>query len=217
MVLKPEEGDRLTIFRREYRILDVAEMPAGIAPRLYSAKEPQNGQPFLIQEWIDGKKLSDWLDAHPNLPMNERESLCRSIFDTYARLHAANLIHRDVSLGNIMISGRKVRLFDFGGGGRAVQGYRSLNTMSHVPYTDAFVSPPVLNGERKQTIPDEIHAIAKVCFTVLTGQSAVQNDRQDWSRTLKQASVCPKIAAFLLPKMEIPPQKIAMMSQAREF
>ncbi len=217
VVLHPEDQNRLAIFRRECRVLDATEMPVGIAPRFYGAKEPEEAQPFLIQEWIEGKKLSDWLEAHPHLAMNERESLCRAIFDVYARLHAANLIHRDVSLGNIMISGRNVRLIDFGGGARAAQGYRSLNTMSRVPTTEAFVSQPVRDGERKPTIPDEVHAVAKVCFTVLTGQIAFEVPSKDWKKTLKQAGVCVEIANFLLPKMQTPPQKIAMMSQAKEF
>lgn len=217
VVLHPEDQSRMAIFHRECRVLDAAEMPFGIAPRFYGAKEPEGAQPFLIQEWIEGKKLSDWLEAHPDLAMNERESLCRAVFETYSRLHAANLIHRDVSLGNIMISGRKVRLIDFGGGGRAIQGYRSLNTVSRVPTTEAFVSQPVRDGERKPTIPDEVHAVAKVCFTVLTGQLAFEVAAKDWSTTLKQAGVCREIAAFLLPKMETPPEKIAMLSQAKEF
>jgi len=172
VVLQPNDEDRMTIFRRECRVLDAKEMPIGIAPKYYGAKEPLGAQPFLIQEWIEGMKLSDWLDGHPQLPMSDREALCRAIFDTYSRLHAANLIHRDVSMGNIMISGRRVRLIDFGGGGRAAQGYISLNTKSRVPTTEAFVSDLVRNGERKPTIADEIHAIAKVCFTILTGQLA---------------------------------------------
>ncbi len=217
VVLHPEDVGRMAIFRRECRILDAAEMPVGIAPRFYEARESSQVQPFLIQEWIDGQKLGDWLEAHPHLPMNDRESLCRSIFDAYARLHAANLIHRDVSLGNIMITGRKVRLIDFGGGGRANPGYRSLNSMSRVPTTEAFVSTPVRNGERKATIADEVHAVAKVCFTVLTGKIAFEIPSNDWPEVFQQAGVCPQVARFLLPKMQTPPETVAQLSQAREF
>jgi len=217
VVLHPEDEDRLTIFRRECRMLDAAEMPTGIGPKFYGAHEPPGAQPFLIQEWIEGRKLSDWLDAHPDLSMSDRESLCRAIFDTYSRLHAANLIHRDVSLGNIMISGRKVRLIDFGGGGRAAPGYRSINTMSRVPTTEAFISDPVRSGDRKPTIPDEVHAVAKVCFTVLTGQLAFGKSQKERQQAFQAARVSADIIAILLPKMENPPEKLAMQSQAKEF
>ncbi len=217
IVLKPDDEKHLEVFRREWRMLDAKEMPGGVAPKFYAAKEPPGAQPFLIQEWIEGKKLSDWLDAHPQLPMGDRESLCRAIFDTYSRLHAANLIHRDVSMGNIMISGRRVRLIDFGGGGRAAQGYRSLNTLSRVPTTEAFVSDPVRNGERKPTIADEIHAVAKVCFTVLTGQLAFGKTSKEWLQVCRESGVSMDIASILLPKMETPPEEIAMLSMAREF
>ena len=217
VVLQPEDESHLAVFRRECRMLDAKEMPSGIAPKFYGAKEPAGAQPFLLQEWIEGRKLSDWLDAHPQLPMSDREALCRAIFDTYSRLHAANLIHRDVSMGNIMISGRRVRLIDFGGGGRAAQGYRSLNTLSRVPTTEAFVSDPVRNGERKPTIADEIHAVAKVCFTVLTGQLAFGKTCKEWQQVYRDAGVWMDIASILLPKMETPPEKIAMLTMAKEF
>lgn len=209
VVLHPENADRMKIFRRECRILDAAEMPVGIAPRFYGAIEANNAQPFMIQEWIEGQKLSDWLSAHPQLPMSDREALCRSLFSAYAQLHAANLIHRDVSLGNIMIAGRHVRLIDFGGSGRAVPGYRSLNSISRIPTTVEFVSAPVRNGERKATIADEVHAVAKVCFTVLTGKIAFEIPPAEWPDVFQQAGVCPKIARLLLPKMQTPPDSIA--------
>ena len=209
--------DRLTIFNRECRMLDTAEMPAGIAPKFYKAVKPLNAQPFLIQEWISGQKLSDWLDARPKLPMTDRESLCRLIFATYAKLHQANLIHRDVSLGNIMVSGRQIRLIDFGGGARAVPGYRSHNTMSQVPTTEAFVSDAVRLRERKPSIADEVHAVAKVCFTVLTNQLAFGKSSTEWKRILKFSRVAGDIASIVLSKMQEPPHELAMHSQAREF
>lgn len=217
VVLQPEQEHRLQIFRRECRILDAKELPTGVAPRFYAAREPAGGQPFLIQEWIEGQKLGDWLDAHVSLKMPARESLCRAIFATYARLHAANLIHRDVSLGNIMIAGKTVRLIDFGGAGRAAPGYISQNTQSRVPTTEAFVSGPVLRSERKPCMADEVHAVAKICFTVLTGQLACTLTTAQRRAAMKQAGCASDIIAILIPRMEDPPQTIALQSQILEF
>lgn len=217
VMINADSPDRMVIFDRECRILDAAEMPPGVAPKFYKAVKPQSAQPFVVQEWISGQKLSDWLDARPKLPMSDRESLCRLIFATYSKLHQANLIHRDVSLGNIMVSGRTIRLIDFGGGGRAVAGYRSRNTMSQVPTTDAFVSNAVRLRERKPSIADEVHAVAKVCFTVLTGQLALGKSPNDWKQILQLSRVAGDIAAIVLSKMQEPPQDLAMLSQAREF
>lgn len=218
VVLTPEDSHRLQIFRRECRVLDSRELPRGIAPQFYAAKEPSAGQPFLIQEWIEGKKLSDWLDGNPTLTMAQRESVCRAIFATYARLHAANLIHRDVSLGNIMISGRTIRLIDFGGAGRAAAGYRSLNTHSKVPTTEAFVSGPVLRQERKPSIADEVHAVAKVCFTVLTGQYACELNTADQRRAaMKRVGCGSDLITILLPKMEDPPLPLALQTAPLEI
>jgi serine/threonine protein kinase len=218
VVLEPHDHHRLQIFRRECRVLDSKELPPGIAPKFYAAREPRDAQPFLIQEWIEGKKLSDWLDANPTLTIAQRESVCRAIFATYAKLHAANLIHRDVSLGNIMISGRTVRLIDFGGAGRAAAGYRSLNTHSKVPTTEAFASGPVLRQERKPSIADEVHAVAKICFTVLTGQYASELNSADQRRAaMKRAGCTHDLISILLPKMDDPPLQLALQTAPLEF
>jgi serine/threonine protein kinase len=211
-------SDRLQIFRREYRILSSPELPAGIAPQSYSSHEPPGSQAFLVQEWIEGQKLSDWLKANPTLTMSQRERVCRAIFATYARLHARNLMHRDVSLGNIMITARTVRLIDFGGAGRAAAGYPSLNTPSRVPVTPGFCSGPVWRGERKASLADEVHAVAKVCFTVLTGAMAASFPTTGERRAeMKRAGCGRDLMGLLLPRMEDPPQELALQSMVQEI
>lgn len=225
VVLPPYQEDRLKVFRRECDMLDSNYMPAGLAPKYYGSHagdvDLKTGmatvQPFMILEWVDGMNLNNWLLANPTLSMADRESLCRAIFEAYARLHAANLIQRDPSLGNIMISGRKIRLIDFGGGGRAKKGYQSFNTHSKVPTTLAFASSGVLNGERKPTIPDEIHSVAKICFTVLTGKMAVEHEPREWPVLLRQHGVEKDIADIILARMQEPPNSIVAASQPQEF
>lgn len=225
VVLPPYHEDRLSVFRRECRILDAKDMPVGLAPK-YLGSHPGDVnfttgtatvQPFMILEWIKGKTLNDWLLANPTLAMPDRESLCRAIFAAYARLHGANLIQRDPSLRNIMISGRKIRLIDFGGGGRAQKGYRSFNTLSRIPTTHAFASRGVMSGERKPSIPDEIHSVAKICFTVLTGKMAVEHEPEQWPVLLNRAAVDKSIATIILSRMQEPPNNIVAASQPQDF
>lgn len=215
--LEERLADRMQIFRRECRVLDAKEMPEGVAPRFYGAREPEGSQAFMITEWIEGQKLSDWLNANAALPMSQREQVCRAIFATYARLHARNLMQRDVSLGNIMITSRTVRLIDFGGAGRAAAGYQSLNTMSRVPATQAFCSGPVWRGERKPSLADEVHAVAKVCFTVLTGELAAGYGSTAERRVVMKRAGCGRdMMALLLPRMEDPPLQLALQSMVQE-
>ncbi len=217
-VMRPRERAKAReVFDRECKMLDAAEMPLGIAPQFYVARQVRTDQPFMIIEWIPGQQLQNWLDARTHLPMNDRISLCRLIFATYAKLHAANLMQRDVSLGNIMVSGRRIRLIDFGGGGRAKAGYRNMSTMSQAPMTEAFAPDAVLAGHRKQTIPDEVHMVAKVCFTVLTGQLAFKKSYAQRKAVLQAAGVPREFANIVLIKTEQPPEKLALQSEPQEF
>jgi hypothetical protein len=87
-----------------------------------------------------------------------------------------------------------------------------------VPTTDAFASGPVRKQERKPSIADEVHAVAKVCFTVLTGQYAFELNSADQRRVVMQRAGCTSdLIRILLPKMEDPPLQLALQTAPLEF
>jgi len=217
---RPEDEERLRYFQREARILDAPELPQRLAPKLYNSFHGDGIQPFLVMEWINGSSLADFLENHPGLPRDRREMLCRNIWSAYARLHGANLLHRDPSLKNIMVEAvgkdYRVRLIDFSGSARAAPGYKSLNSFSKVPTTLKFASAAVARLERKPTIADEVHAVAKICFTVLTGKLAADVPQCDWEKLLKEARVPRDTSRLLLPKMNEPPSHVIAASTVGE-
>ena len=109
VVIDPSSSTSLATFHREWRILDSRELPGvadnqpRIAPQLYFGDESPGAQPFLVLEWIDGSNLEDYIRSRPSLPMAQREALCERIFAAYESLHIANILHRDISLRNIML------------------------------------------------------------------------------------------------------------------
>ncbi len=207
ILLHPDEEDSRRMFQRECCILDAPEIPAGLVPRFYCAVEPPGGQPFMILEWLEGETLGDWLSARPALSASERENLCRGICHAYSRLHAAHLLQRDPSLNNIIVGPQQqVRLIDFGGGGRPYPGYRSLQTLPTVPVTHAFASEAVRSGQRRPSAADEVHAAARICFTVLTGRLADQYPQETWATLLDAAGIPRDFAGVILDYIRQPPQ-----------
>jgi formylglycine-generating enzyme required for sulfatase activity len=210
ILLQPDDADAQRMFQRECRILDAPEIPPGLVPRFYRAVEPAGGQPFMILEWIDGETLGSWLDAHPALSVTDREQVCLAICRAYAKLHGAHLLQRDPSLTNILVgSQQQIRLIDFGGGGRPHPGYRSLRTLPTVPVTHAFASEAVRSGQRRPSAADEVHAVGRICFTVLCGRTADQYSQETWSALLDTAGIPRDFATVILEHIRHPPEGAA--------
>lgn len=61
------------------------------------------GQRFLVMEYIDGKNVAQLLDEHRRLPPALAAELARQVALGLDHLHRKGLLHRDVSISNIMI------------------------------------------------------------------------------------------------------------------
>ena len=97
-------------FRREATTL--ARLRHPVLPRVRSAGTV-GGRPYLVMEYIDGRPLSEVLEAGP---LSERDALRlgMDVARGLAALHRADQVHRDVKPANILWDGESAHLVDFG-------------------------------------------------------------------------------------------------------
>jgi len=93
--------------RSEARILDRASKIISV-PRVFKVDEKRAE---IDMQFIDGKKLSDWLD---NFAINEAERICFIAGEEIAKLHNKDIIHGDLTTSNMIWKDGKVYLIDFG-------------------------------------------------------------------------------------------------------
>src|SRR5262249_19576578 len=83
----------------------------------------QDGKPYMVMEYVDGKDLSDLLAERGRLPLDEALPILRDVAAALDYAHQNGIIHRDIKPSNVMIekttatgSGRNIRavLMDFG-------------------------------------------------------------------------------------------------------
>ena len=75
--------------------------------------EDANGRLFIVMEFVDGEPLSKVIKRGP---MAEAE-LCRvgrGVADALSEAHAKGIVHRDIKPDNIIVSGSRVKVLDFG-------------------------------------------------------------------------------------------------------
>ena len=63
----------------------------------------------IKMQFIQGKKLSDWLDKIENA-----NKICEQIGNSVAKLHDNNIIHGDLTTSNMILKDNKVYFIDFG-------------------------------------------------------------------------------------------------------
>lgn len=106
------EGLGEDYFRREGEVLARLTHPA--IARLYDAGVTDEGQPYLVLEYVDGRPLHRWLAEHaPTL--DRRLALFLRICDAVAHAHTHGIVHRDIKPANLAITvNDEVKLLDFG-------------------------------------------------------------------------------------------------------
>lgn len=111
----PLNGSRqrtITLFKRETELLNRLNHP-GI-PSL-SDHFFHQALPCLVMEYVRGDSLDELL-FRDSRPFTELQSLkiLEDLLPIVAYLHSEGIVHRDISIGNVMLSEGKVRLIDFG-------------------------------------------------------------------------------------------------------
>ena len=99
-------------FRREGSVLARLSHP-NIA-RLLDAGVSPTGLPYLVLEFISGKPIDEWCDAHM-LSIEARVNLFQQVLAAVAHAHANFIVHRDLKPDNILVTDDgTVKLLDFG-------------------------------------------------------------------------------------------------------
>ena len=131
--ISPEYAD-LT----DYRLQQEQEFQLGIQlvhPNIaatYSLEEINGVGRCIVQEWIDGVTLGEWLQTKPAKAARER--VFAQLLDALEYLHGLQLVHHDLKADNILITrnGSNVKLIDFG----LSAADATLSPVSNDPRTD---------------------------------------------------------------------------------
>lgn len=147
-------------FLRERQILSELQHP-GIA-RLIDGGVTPEGSPFLVMEFVDGKRIDQWCtEHHPDVPAIVRLALQLAKAVAYAQRHL--VIHRDINASNVLIDERgQPVLIDFGIAG--LLGADSGQTLH--AFTTTFAAPEQIAGGHSSTAID-VYAMGRLLESLL--------------------------------------------------
>jgi serine/threonine-protein kinase len=147
--LKPVTNDPQTCqviqqrFEREATILEYLGEGSDRIPKLY-AYFSENGQFYLVQEWIQGHNLTDILESQGTLNETIVREIVVNLLSVLNYVHSKGIIHRDIKPDNIMLSpssqpwGKPI-LIDFGAVKETI---RSVVNSPGVPARSLVIGTP---------------------------------------------------------------------------
>lgn len=139
---------------------------------IYDQRVDDQGNAWIVMEYILGESLADVLDRHPQgLPTH----LARDWFQSLARavgfLHDHGVLHRDLKPANVFIENGTVKVGDYGLcksiGSASERQTRNVGTVH-------YMAPEVGNGKYGRSI--DIYACAAILYEMLVGRPPFDGD-----------------------------------------
>ncbi len=148
-------------------------------PHIISLKDYflYSGNLVLVTEYINGVNLDTYLKQRGKLTEQEVIIFLTQMADALVQAHGKNIIHRDIKLSNILVtgSGEKIKfvLVDFGVS-RMAEG---IQTVKRVAGTYYSMAPEQLRGRPCEQ--SDLWALGVCSYTLLTGQQPFNGDNKE--------------------------------------
>ncbi len=160
-------------FRSEAR--NLGRVRSHYVPRLFETGWSTFG-PFVVLEHIDGKPLDEALAAtHHGMSVGAVQRLAYELAAALHAMHAAKVIHRDVSPGNVLTAAERTALIDFGLS-RAPLDSRITRVGSAIG-TPGYMAPEQLTGS--PTERSDVFAWALIVVFAATGSHLLDPSQGD--------------------------------------
>ncbi len=160
-------------FQREAAILEDLGHNQDQIPRLYAYFE-ENNQFYLVQEYIEGENLADFVANKGLMPAPQVKEILLSLLQVLEYVHSQKIIHRDIKPENIILRNRDNLpvLIDFGSVKESLTtqlSSPSQSAKSIVIGTPGFMPPEQSIG--RPLFASDTYALGLTAIYLLTGKA----------------------------------------------
>lgn len=163
------DAETVKRFRNEAQAVSRVEHQHSV--RIYDFGVSDQGQPYLVMDFIDGVSLRERLQQQGPLTLSHAEYIFEQVIGALACAHEAGVIHRDLKPANIMLSqhGNKsdwVSVVDFGISTLTANGAQTRERRGSPPY----MSPEQCKKGCEVDHRSDIYSLAIVIYESLAGR-----------------------------------------------
>ncbi|KAK6112171.1 Protein kinase domain family protein [Brugia pahangi] len=128
----------------------------------------ENGAQYIIMEYCKHRSLRDYVKQNGRLSDFSAAYILRQLVSAVKYIHERNMIHRDISAGNVLISSIRedklfVKLADFG----LATKFRKGDIARTMLGTPGYIAPQVYNRHYNQKA--DVYSLGGILYLMLTG------------------------------------------------
>lgn len=143
----------------------------------------ENNTAYIIMEYIDGVLLKDYLEKQGRLSPEVALDVISPVIDAVKKIHAKDIIHRDISPDNIFISGENsIKVFDFGA---AQLNDSSAGMAAEKVIKVGYSAPEQYRDKSKQGFFTDIYSVGAILYQMLTGIKPLESTEREFKDELK--------------------------------
>jgi serine/threonine protein kinase len=146
---------------------------------VYDVGETDDGQPYLVAEFLEGRELGEYLDDMQSLPAGPTVFIVRQVCKALAAAHARGVVHRDIKPENVFLTGDPnrpvVKVLDFGISRLEDKAGSTLTKTGMIMGTPSYMAPEQARGERVDHRAD-LYAVGAILYRALTGVLPFEKD-----------------------------------------
>lgn len=158
-------------FQREARAMAELTHPNIVAIRDIGEED---GQQFLVMEYVDGFDLKKYIQDNAPLSNNEVVRIMNEVLSAMSLAHQKGIVHRDLKPQNILLTKKgTVKVTDFGIAVAFAE--NSLTQTNSMLGSVHYLSPEQARGS-KATVQSDIYAMGIMLFEMLTGHIPYDGD-----------------------------------------
>lgn len=175
-------GDIVTNPEAVQRFLNEARNAAKIQSehvcRVMDVGTAENGLPYMVLEFLEGLDLSQRLEQHGPLGVEEVVDYTLQALEAIAQAHALGIVHRDLKPANLFLArradgGTTIKVLDFGiakaSNPFGEAGNHSLTSTKSMLGSPLYMSPEQLRSAKNVDARADIWAVGVIMYELLTG------------------------------------------------
>lgn len=167
------QTDQIAVARFQREARAMAELNH---PNIVSIRDigEEDGQQFLVMEYVDGSDLKKYIQDHAPLSNNEVVRIMEEVLSAMTLAHQQGIVHRDLKPQNILLTkDGTVKVTDFG---IAVAFAETSLTQTNSMLGSVHYLSPEQARVSKATVQSDIYAMGIMLFEMLTGHIPYDGD-----------------------------------------
>jgi serine/threonine-protein kinase len=222
-VLNPEFAGRAELherFKREAYITRKLRHPNAV--QVEDIDEAEDGCPFIVMEYIEGKSLKLVMEEQGPLPAARVCAIAKQVAAALDAAHRLGMVHRDIKPDNIVLvqteEGEKAKVLDFGiarikESKRAEEGKsKDLTGSGFALGTPLYISPEQAAGKRGDDLDgrSDLYSLGVVMYQMLTGDVPF-NSQTTMDLLIAHIQQLPNPIRLVRPGIQIPDTLAALV------